>query len=379
MKNKLLIFLPVLFMGVSLTACTVLSDLGIGGKSDITKMAKYKNEVSLTQFLEKIKTSTKDSEYAQAGYKMGDSKLMAGFKVTATQKLTNDSFKNKTKNSAEVKANFSADGTYDKDNNSIKATASASYSASEKNAILGEASSKYENKFDMTVMPNGKEEYAISDNKNQMYISIETGEEFDLNSTMSFGLYYIMNAASMYIPTEFDESEFNKLLESYGLSLKYYDDDNVLTVKGTMKHSFDIYANKHIYIYDEDGNYVRTEEEKTNFAIGNIDVDFTLQFKVVKVIKLRAAVDGSVTVDYFKDNSPYGVYNYYTSLLGMTGFTGGCEAGDKEVITVKAEAGINLESKDVTNKLPDLSTYKNCTAPSEENGYSEIGYAWGEK
>lgn len=367
MKKNVFKLVSVILMGISLTGCTILSDLGIGGRRDITKMAKYKNEVTLSEFLNRIKTSTKDSEYAKEGYRIGDSKLMAGVKATAKQKLENDKIKNKVRNEIAAKFNFSADGSYDKDNNSIAATASLSYNYSEKNALIGESSSKLDGKYDFTFMPNGNDRFALADNKNQWYTNINTGNEFDLNSVLSLGLNTVMNTASNYVPETFDEAEMNKTLENLGLKLRYFDDDNVLTVTGTLEHGFDIYS----VSYTSSGESGSTRVE-TNFARGEIKAEFAVQFKVVKVIKLRAEANATCEVNYFKDNAAAG--SNILQIFGVTGFAGQCLAGDKETISLDFEAGINLESEDVTNKLPNLSDY---TYISESNGDSEgIGYNW---
>ena len=366
MKTKLLKIIPMACVGLSLTACTILSDLGIGGKADITKMAKYKNEVTLKEFVAKVKSSIKDSEYAKEGFKLGDSKLMAGASLTATQKLTNESFKNKTKNEAELKAEFSADGTYDKDNASILATAKGSYSAKETNAMLGEASYKYSGKYDMAFMPNGAEQYAIADNKNALYFNVPTGAEFDINTVLSLGLNSVMSYANL-IPDDFDETPINDMLKQYGITLKFYDDSNVFTVTGTWSHSFGIYTYDEVY-NPETYTYEKTNEQ--DVAKGQLEVNFKAQFKVVKVIKLRVAAEGKATVDYIKDCNA----NSVMQLIGLTGMAGQCQAGDQEVITAKVEAGVNLEQKDVTNKLPDLAKYDERIISEEET--SHIAYNW---
>ena len=59
MKNKLFKVAALSLMSFSLSACSVLSDFGIGGKSDITKMAKYSHEVTFKEFVDKLKSSIK--------------------------------------------------------------------------------------------------------------------------------------------------------------------------------------------------------------------------------------------------------------------------------------------------------------------------------
>ena len=212
-------------------------------------------------------------------------------------------------------------------------------------------------------MPNGKGTFALVDNKNQLYSDYYFGEEFDLNNTLSLGMNYIMNAASNYIPSTADESYYQQYLDMLGLKLKYYDDSNVMTIVGSMKHDFDIYS----YSY----SYETQREEKNNLAKGTIEATIKLQFKVVKVVKVRASIEGSVVVDYFRDNH----ISMYSSLLGITGLSGECFNGDKETINLKASAGVNLETKKVENKLPDLSSYKNVST-NNNNGYSYINYEW---
>ena len=356
-------------MGVSLSACTILSDLGIGGKSDITKFAKHKNEVSLKEFVDKAKGAIKDTEYVKDDYKMPDSKLIAGVKVEASQKLTNEKFKEKTRNEASAKLSVTANGSFDKENDSIKANVEGSYNVSEKNAVLGEGSTKYSTKLDATFMPNGKDVYnnkiyALVDNKNEMYRNIIVADGFDLGTQLSFGMNYVMKSLSaLAIGETFDEATFNKQLAEYGLSLKYYDDSNVMTVTAKWDYTFEL--KEEIYHYEnvwneELGNYqyVRIVDSVDRYGGAVVSADLKFQFKVVKVVKLRASFNGKLTADYVKDHSQS--YNNVWP-FGFTGFYGDCNEGDKEVITLKAEAGINLEHESVDNKLPELNGYKNVT------------------
>lgn len=363
MKNKLFKIIPTLLMGVSLTACTILSDLGIGGKKDITKMAKYKNEVSLTDFVDRLKKSAKETDYVKDNYQLPDSKLIAGFKAEAKQTYTSPSYKNKTRNEASLKASATLDAAYDKDNESIKGGLEASYSYSEENATAGKASAKYENDIDVVFMPNGTSEYALVDSQQETYYRLPLGADFKLNQYLSLGMSMFMNMVSnASLGEEFNEAEFNKTLAQYGLSLKYYDDSNVLTVAGDWNYTFDLgtSSTRMWSEYNEETGTYETHTETTEDYWGkaNLSAKIKLQFKVVKVVKIRASFDGSMKVDYSKDH--VGSYNSVYP-FGITGLIGDCEAGDQENITLKLEAGINLEHEKVENKLPDLSKYKDIT------------------
>lgn len=373
MKNKIVKVIPVALMGISLTACTVLSDLGIGGKGDITKFAKNKNEVSLREFIDKAAKSVKDTDYVKDDYQMPDSKLIAGIKATASQKLTNDRLANKTRNSASLKLDFTADGAYDKDNDSIKANLDGSYNISEKNAIFGEASSKLETKMKATFMSNGRDVYnnniyALADDKNQMYRNITVGEDFNLGTALSFGMNRVMKSlASISVGEQFDEASFNQRLAQYGLSLRYYDDNNVMTVTATMDYTIDLQEEKYHYdyIYNEElGYYQNVKVVDGIIRYGNVTIKANLkfQFKVVKVVKLRAMFDGTITAEYTEN---HGTLYEQIWPLSPTGLPGECLAGDREEITLKAEAGINLEHESVTNKLPALPSYTNVTPPRQ--------------
>ena len=363
MKNKLFKVIPTLIMGVSLTACTILSDLGIGGKKDITKMAKFKNEVSLTEFVDKLKNSAKDTDYVKEGYQLPDSKLIAGVKAEAKQQFVSPSYKNKTRNEASFKANATLDASYDKDNESIMGGLEASYSYSEENATAGKASAKYENDLDVIFMPNGLNQYALVHSEENTYYRLPTGADFKLNQVLSLGMGFFMNTVSnVSLGSEFNETEFNKALAQYGLSLKYYDDSNVMTIAGDWNYTFDV-GNRHVSyssVYNEEtGMYEQHEEVIEDYwGKATLSAKIKVQFKVVKVVKFRASFDGSLKVDYTKDH--VGLYNNYYP-FGITGLTGDCQAGDQETITAKVEAGINLEHEKVENKLPDLSKYKDIT------------------
>ena len=369
MKNKLLKVIPVLMMGVSLTACTLLSDLGIGGKGDITKFASHRHEVSLKEFIEKAQNSIKDTEYVKDGYKMPDSKLIAGIKATASQKLTNPNFKNKTRNEASAKLNLTADGAYDRDNDSIKGSIEGSYSVSEKNAVLGEGSTKYSTDMNAIFMPNGKDVYgrsiyALADTKNETYRNYPVADGFDLGNELSFGMTKAMKYLSQLNLTEgIDEAAITKQLSQYGLSLKYYSDNNVMTIVGKWDYSFDLREENYHYevVYDEEtGIYqqIKIIDSVENYGHAVISADVKFQFKVVKVVKLRASFKGTLTADYFADHASS--YNVAWP-FGFTGFSGDCYRDDKEVVKLDAEAGINLEHESVKNKLPDLAKYKNTT------------------
>lgn len=372
MKNKIFKIVPVLIAGVSLTSCTVLSDLGIGGKGDITKFARHRHEVSLREFIEKAKDSVKKTDYVKDDYKMPDSKLIAGIKAEATQKLTNDRLKNKTRNQAEVKLDLTADGSFDRDNDSLKAKVEGSYSASVKNAVIGESSNKFNTKLDATFIPNGKDIYGNTiyagvDNKNQVYRNYAVGEGFDLGNALSFGMNRIMNSlAKMSIDESFSEAEFNRTISQYGLSLKYYDDSNVMTVTAEWKYSVPLQEEYYHYEsrYNEQYGYwenIRVIDGVVKYGEINIDADLKFQFKVVKVVKLRASFDGELTANYTQNH--LGSMNVAWP-FGITGLAGDCDEGDKEVIKLKASAGINLEHEKVNNKLPDLGSYYNSTPES---------------
>ena len=216
MKSRLLKVIPALLVGVSLTSCTILSDLGIGGKGDITKFAKNKNEVSLTEFVDKMKNSVKDTDYVKDNYQLPDSTLLAGVKLEASQKLRSPSYSNQVRNEASLKLSATLDAAYDKDNESIKAGFEGNYNYSEKNATLGEASAKYESKLNAYFMPNGSSSYVIADTKNKTVYDIPVGEGFNLNQTLSFGMNRVMNLLSnMNISQEFNEAEFNRMISQY--------------------------------------------------------------------------------------------------------------------------------------------------------------------
>ncbi|MCR5184710.1 MAG: hypothetical protein K6C32_01330 [Bacilli bacterium] len=354
MKNKLLKFIPVLAIGVSLTACTILSDLGIGGKGDITKFAKYKNQVTLTEFIDKMKNSVKDTDYVKDDYKLPDSKLIAGAKLEASQKLTNSNYSKETRNEASIKASVSADASYDKDNNSIKGKLEGSYSTSEKNAILGEASNKYSTDLEGFFMPHGLNYYSLVDSNNETYYDFTMPEGFDLNASLSLGMTSIMRRFSELSLSEgITETEIETQLAKYGLSLKYYYDSNVMTIVGDWDYTLDLGRTTHTY--DSEMNPITTED---NYGKAEIKATLKLQFKVVKVVKIRFSAEGTMTVDYFKNHSS--LYNEYYP-LGLSGLAGDCEVGDQEVIKLKAEAGVNLEHEKVNHKLPDLSKYKDIT------------------
>ena len=369
MKNKLLKVIPTLMMGVALTSCTVLSDLGIGGKGDITKFAKNKNEVSLNEFVNKMKNSVQNTDYVKDNYQLPDSTLLAGVKLEASQKLTSPRYANQTRNEASVKLNASLDAAYDKDNNSIKAGFEGSYSYSEKNATVGEASAKAESKLNQVFMPNGYNTYAVVDTKNQTVYNIPVGDGFDLNQALSGGMSYVMRLlANVNISQEFNEAEFNRMLAQYGLSLRYYDDSNVMTVVGNWNYTFDIgnVSHRGWSEYNEETGQYEYHEETIEDYWGRATVSATVkfQFKVVKVVKLRAAFDGTLNVEYTKNHAS--MYNNFYP-LGITGLSGDCEVGDQEVIKAKLEAGINLEHEKVTNKLPNISGYKDITPRYSES------------
>ena len=369
MKNKLLKIIPIILMGVSLSACTILSDLGIGGKSDITKFAKHKNEVSLEEFVDKAKGAIKDTEYVKDDYKMPDSKLIAGVKASATQKLTNPNFANKTRNEASAKLNVSANASFDRETDSLKANASASYNVSEKNAAIGEGSTKYETKADFTFMPNGKDVtnhiiYAVVDNNNKMYRNVVVQDGFNLGQTLSFGMNYLMNSLStLTIGGTFNEAEFNKQLAQYGLSLKYYDDSNVMTVTAKWDHTFELREENYHYenIWNEElgyYEYVKVVDSIERYGSATVKADLKFQFKVVKVVKLRALFDGDLTAEYYSDHTS--AYNNVWP-FGFSGLSGDCNRGDQETIYLKVEAGVNLEHEKVEHKLPELTNYQNVT------------------
>ena len=363
MKNRLLKVIPALLIGVSLTSCTILSDLGIGGKSDITKFAKNKKEVSLTEFVDKMKNSVKDTDYVKESYQLPDSTLLAGVKLEASQKLRSPSYSNQVRNEASLKLSATLDAAYDKDNESIKAGFEGSYNYSEKNATLGEASAKYESKLNAYFMPNGSSSYVIADTKNKTVYDIPVGEGFNLNQTLSFGMNRVMNLLSnMNISQEFNEAEFNQTLSQYGLSLRYYDDSNVMTVVGNWDYSFDV-GNKRTTYWSEYNPETGTYEEHVDvvedyWGRAHVSATVKFQFKVVKVVKLRALFDGALEVEYIKNHAA--TYNEFYP-LGISGLAGDCEVGDIEEIKAKVEAGINLEHEKVNNKLPSISGYKNIT------------------
>ena len=135
-----------------------------------------------------------------------------------------------------------------------------------------------------------------------------------------------------------------------------------MTVVGNWDYSFDL-GNKRTTYWTEYNSETGTYEDHVDivedyWGRAHVSATVKFQFKVVKVVKLRALFDGALEVEYIKNHAA--AYNEFYP-LGISGLAGDCEVGDIEQIKAKVEAGINLEHEKVNNKLPSISGYKNIT------------------
>ena len=349
MKNKLMRIIPALLMGLSLTSCTLLSDLGIGN-GGMTKLAKYKHEVTFTEFRDKLVEHTKKLPYANSTYTIKDTQVEAEYKADIKQKVTNDSYKEKTRNEASGKASVSAKVTYDADNQTFEATAKAEAKVKEKSPVYGDAEGSYKNSVNFAGQPGTLDRYVFINKDDKTYLNVQMYENFSMNQFLSNYIQTAMKYVNEQLPL-MDEQSFDYYLDTMGygdnISLKFYADDNVMTIVANL----DNVINRTYYEYD---SYYQTGRELV-YAQEHDKLKVVLQAKVVKVLKVRASIEGTVEIDYLANHNAW-LDGFFPTISGS--LTGSCTKGDKEVIDIDYSAGLNYQEKKVNHKPLDLSKYR---------------------
>ena len=347
MKHKLIKIVPTLLMGLSLSACTLLSDMGIGN-GGMTKLAKYKHEVTFAEFRDKLVEHTKKLPYANSTYTIKDTQVEAEVKANVKQKVTNNTYKDKTRNEATAKASVSAKVTYDADHETFAATAKAEASLKEKSAVYGEADASYKGSFDFAAQPGTLDRYVIINKEDKSYLNVQMPENFSMNKTLSDGIQTAMKYVNETLP-QMDQTIVDSYIDNMGygnVSIKFYADNNVMTVVADI----DNISNRTYYEFDE---YTGTYKELV-YAQEHTKLQVVFQAKVVKVLKVRYSVEGTVEADYLDDHNAI-LGGFFPTVSGI--ITNACTKGDKEILDIDYKGGLNYQEKKVNNKVLDLSKY----------------------
>ena len=347
MKKTVLKMISVMAMGLSLSACTFLNDMGIT-KGDITKMASYKKEVSMSEFVHELANSDFSKNVNKDDFHVKDFVADFGFDLEANEVINNSSYKNKQRSKMDAKGSVSLSASYDADNESIKATLKDDISYELENAFLGEASAKHKGEWNYDFQPHAGG-YALANTDDFTYYQINTGSGFSLNQSLT----QVLKMGAEYL-NEVDHTVAQQAssLEEYihAYNLKFYVDNNVFTMTGHFNQQQALSSSSYVY-NPSTGNY---EYNTETYGEMMMNFDAVLQIKVTKVTQIRAELTGGLTARFYKDhNSISGGLFQFLDLATTT-----CVAGDEEKINFEVAAGINLEQKSVTNKVLDLSSYK---------------------
>ncbi len=347
MKKTILKIAFASLLGFSLSACTILNDLGIT-KGNVTKMASYKNEVTFTEFFHKLANSEFKTTVNKSDFHMKDGVADFGLDLEAKETITNDSYTNKTRSKMEAKSSVSLSADYDADTQIVDGTLKDEISYCIENSFLGEASAKHKGKWNYIFQPyqNG---YAIANKDDQTYWMLETGSNFSLNKSLE----QLFKMAAGYLD-ELDQAasqsaaQIDQTLKQY--NLKFYVDGNIFTVTGHYAGAQEL-GEGH-YVYNSNTNTYDYVQEV--YGRADFDLDLEAQIKITKVTQLRAEANGTIKADFYKDHNA--IANGLFSFLDIA--TNTCVRGDVEEISLKASAGMNLEQKSVNNKAISLSNYK---------------------
>lgn len=352
MKKTLFKIVPILLMGVSLSACSLVNNIpGLSNGSSTTKFESYKREVTLNQFEDELQQKLKDSPYMEENFRLGDAVLEASASAKVSQKIVNDTYSKKNRSEVSAKASASAKLSYDKDNESIALTMKDEMSGKYDNAVAGEGSASQKASLNYLMQKDGRQ-YALVNKDDKTYMNFNMDEDMSLNELLSYGVQGAIGSIVSMLPAEGSSESYD--LPS-GLSLKYYWDSDVFTVvaKADNYHE-DLVDRTYRYDYSTNQYYYDTQ------TYGEIKVngEAKIQLKVAKVVKFRASFSGTIEGRFYEDhNSILGGMISISDLL-----TSSCVAHDVETIKIEASAGVNFQQKSVSNKTVDLTTYKRLIA-----------------
>ena len=237
MKKTVLKIISISVMGLSLSACTLLNDLGVT-KGNVTKMAAYKNEVSFTDFVHAVANSDFSKEVNKQDFKIKDCVADFGLDLEAYETITNSSYENKERSKMEANGSFKLSANYDADNQSVEATLKDELSYNLNNAMLGEASAKHKGKWNYQFQQfsqsyaweEGSKVYALANKDDKTYYLVPVGN-MDLNESLT----QVLKMAVTYLD-QFDQvvAQQSMTVEEYlkAYNLKFYVDGNIFTATG---------------------------------------------------------------------------------------------------------------------------------------------------
>ena len=346
MKNRKFLIIPVLFMGMSLASCDLKT-----GTFGLARISKYSHEVSCTEFAKTFVKYVKESNFGSESYELKDSIIKTEIKESLNQKVTNNAYKNSTRNEAKLKTNADAKFSYDADNETIDGMAKVDITLNEQNALLGKAKLSYENTFNLAAQPNGKNMYALIDKDDEFFFNLDLGEGFSLNKSMSELVREGVKELNKLVEENTIEKSVNEFLdtvnkeENRDVTLKFYADNQILTVVLNLETQSDLQYRKH-----ENNN-----ETVVKYGKVHANAEWVVQLKLGKVLKLVTGVKGKAEGNFTETRSSL-LDDFIPTFSGLV--AGNCVKGDKEQIDVEIVTGISLEQKDVTNTKVDLTGYR---------------------
>ena len=350
MKKVFLKVLPMLVLGVSLSACSMLNNVAslVGGGNKQTKFSSYKNEVSEKEFGDGLKKSLLDSPYLKQDFQLGDAVLDASYEGKFSQKVTNDSYAKPTRSEVSAKSSGSAKLAYDKDNSSIAFTAKEESSGKYNNSLLGEGSIDQKLSLDFLFQQNNSTQYALINKSDKTYYSLDLASPLDLNRVLTSGIQSGVAALASMLPEGEESSEYEDV--STVANLKYYWDKNVFTVVGNVKLSQDL-ASEEMHYDEVSQSYYY---EPVSYGTMSVEGEVKLQVSIGDAVKVRAYVKADVTARFFADHEP--ILGGLFTISGLA--TQNCVKGDRETISLEASAGLDFAQKKVSNKQVNLNGYK---------------------
>lgn len=346
MKNKKLLILPILMAGVSLSGC----DVGMGTMG-LAKISNYSNEVSYSEFASTLVENVKKSRFGSESYKPGDAVIKTEVKGTFNQKVTNNAYKQSTRNEAKLKLNTDAKFSYDADNESLDGTAKVNFTLKEENALLGKANASYKNELNVASQPGKENKYSLISKDDEFFYNLDLGEGGSLNDLIAEFVREGVKELSTEVEEGLSDDAIKEFInsmnedENMNASLKFYADNQVFTAVFNVDYRENLKSREII------------NDQETYLTYGKVhyNVECVAQIKVEKVLKVVASVKGKIEAD-FSENRSSVLDDFIPTFSGLV--SGDCAEGDKEVIDLDLVAGVSLEQKDVTNEKVDLSQYR---------------------
>ena len=347
MKKNALKVSFIAAMSFFLSACSLLPTAN-SKKSNVTKMASYKKEVTVVDFATDLYKSKMISILSDSNYKLKDFVAECGLDFEVSESIRNNKYAQSERSKAEAKGSASVSTAFDVDTDILTLNAKDNMSFEMTNTMLGETKASHKGEWNFQLQ-HGSTGYFYDlvnvDDKTFYDIHMEVDT---LGGVIEEGLKTVpYMAEQLYTLVEQNRDEIEQYINALGL--KFYVDGDVYTVTGSYRTYSDLYD--YMRVYDPNtGDYYEIPEY---YGSGLLTLNFVAQVKIAKSTQVRLELSGSMIAEFTKNHNP--LLGGLFSLFDVATKT--CVEGDKEDIFFESAFGVNLEQKKVENQQIDLSSY----------------------